>query len=98
LLFDEAAIRYAADNPQGKEPLKLPPSKIIEKVKHPKEKLYQILRAANMRNEREQRHFRPEDAMRRIPDRIKTYQPLRALTAFRALEAEIEDLVQQHGW
>ena len=98
LLFDEAAIRYVADNPTGKEPLNLPANKTIEKLKHPKEKLYEILRTANRRSGMEQRHFRPEDAVRRIPDRITTYQPLRSLKAFRALEAEIRALVQQHGW
>ncbi|MCJ7687521.1 MAG: DUF4276 family protein [Desulfobacteraceae bacterium] len=47
LLFDEPAIRFAAGNPNGKNPLDMPDLSIIEQVSDPKDVLFEILREAS---------------------------------------------------
>jgi len=47
LLFDEAAIRTAAGNPNGKRVLQLPKMARVENEPDPKELLYELLREAS---------------------------------------------------
>ncbi|NJM08581.1 hypothetical protein HC891_23935 [Candidatus Gracilibacteria bacterium] len=84
LLFDEAAIRAAAGNPNGKIALDLPQVARVERLPDPKETLRQLLRLASGLNGHRLQQF---------DDR-----PQRVLPAFAAFEAELRDLAVAQGW
>ncbi len=92
LLFDERAIRRAAGNPNGKNPLQLPPSTKIESLVDPKQVLHSALLEASDLNMRRRSRFPVHDRVRRIADYIDDYSPLLELPAFQDLEKQIEML------
>ena len=98
LLFDEAALRRAAGNPNGTNPLRLPNMTRVEQIPDPKEVLYNILREASGLQGRRQRKLRVAQNAQRITEFIDDFSPLRALPAFRALETDLERLLRQQGW
>lgn len=98
LLFDEPTIRRAAGNPKGKVKLALPRKNEIEKVPDPKTTLYEILRTASELNGRRLRNFSTLGSARRVADLLDDFSPLRGLSAFDALEEEIQGLVEANGW
>jgi len=97
LLFDEVALRHAAGNPNGKNPLKLPELSKIEQIPNPKEILFQILREASELTARRLKKFNLAGARIRITELIDDFSPLLALRAFQALEKRILAL-RQNGW
>jgi len=98
LLFDEKALRTAAGNPSGKDPLQLPAMNSIESMLDPKQKLYDLLKAVSGLRGRRLARLQESDHARRVVDYIDDFTPLRALPAFRVLESEIERIVTIHGW
>ncbi|HED03676.1 MAG TPA: DUF4276 family protein [Candidatus Fraserbacteria bacterium] len=100
LLFDEAALRKAAGNPRGRTPLKLPPLKKVEGLPHPEIKLYELLLVASGLSGRQRKKFRSSirQHARRVPEFISDFSPLRALSAFQALETDIEQRVSDAVW
>jgi hypothetical protein len=96
LLFDEIAIRTAAGNPRGRQELPLPRLGDMERLPDPKEILQQIVRTASGLSGR--RLQRLTVSTQRIADLIDDFTPLRALSAFQALEREIDTVVTDHGW
>lgn len=94
LLFDEPAIRQAADNPNGTEPLALPSLSKIESVPHPKDVLIDTLRTASGLSGRHLQRFKRREsrAAHRVADLITDFAPLRNVSAFRAFETEIRVL------
>lgn len=98
LLFDEQAIRAAASNQNGQDPLHLPPLHQLENVPDPKKMLYGWLRVASGRRGRRLDQFSVTHAAQRVADFIDDFTPLRALPAFLALEADIQHIVATHGW
>lgn len=98
LLFDEAALRLAADNPRGTMPLSMPPLERLEEVPDPKNVLYELLsRACGLRPGR-LRRFQPSIRIHRLAELIEDFSPLRRLPAFQALETDIATLVATLGW
>jgi|WetSurMetagenome_2_1015567.scaffolds.fasta_scaffold08743_7 hypothetical protein len=97
LLFDEVALRHAAGNPNGTNPLNLPELSKIEQVTNPKEILFQVLREASGLTARRLKKFNLAGARIRITELIADFSPLRALRAFQALEKKISGL-SQNGW
>lgn len=95
LLFDVAAIRKAASNPHGKEPLDIPPLKKLEQLADPKKTLYELLRKASGFSGRRLARFHSAFYAPRVSEFIASFAPLRGLTAFRALEADIEALITE---
>ena len=95
LLFDEMAIRYAAGNPNGNVPITLPPLDHLEELPSPKAELYQLLRQASGRTGRRLKRFQPNKQVRRIPDFIDDFSPLRALSAFATLETDVARIIIQ---
>ncbi len=93
LLFDEAAIRYAADNSNGTMLLSLPPLNRLESLPNPKQELTDLLKTASGKSGRNLKKFRPNQKMHRITEIIDDFSPLRQLTAFQALENEIKQFV-----
>ena len=86
LLFEEAAIRSAADNPRGRMPLAIPPLKRLEEVPDPKALLWDLLSNASGLRPGRLRRFDPARRVHRLADLIEDFSPLRRLSAFQALE------------
>lgn len=97
LLFDERAIRSAAGNPNGSNPLDIPSLSEIEKIRDPKELLFQILREACGLTGRRLKKFNMSEARIRITELVSDFSPLRGLNAFQKLERNILTL-KQNGW
>jgi len=88
LLLDEEAIRGAAGNPNGKEPLDLPQAP--DQIPNPKEVLGELLKQASGLPGRRRKSFRPERCIWQIPGRMKEFAILRRLAAFVDFETELE--------
>jgi hypothetical protein len=89
LLFDEKAIRSAAGNPRGDEPLSLPHITTVEAIPDPKNVLFALLRDASGLQGRRRKRFSAPPAVHRIAELIANFTPLRTLPAFQALEEEL---------
>ena len=96
LLFDETAIRSAASNPNGMQRLPLPKPKTVESIPDPKELLYECLRTASGLSGRHLRKFRERPAVHRVAELIEDFAPLRNLSAFRTLEADLTAALKKH--
>jgi hypothetical protein len=97
-LFDEIALRKAAGNPAGKQPLSLPPIAALEQIPDPKSKLYEILREASGLYGRRRKQLPVVTLTRRIAEFTDDFSLLRALPAFKALEADIEEVIKARSW
>jgi hypothetical protein len=98
LLFDELAIKQAAGNGAFKEGLDLPSMREIEALPNPKAVLHDRLRRASGLHGRRLRTFPAGQRARRVAELIDDFSPLRALSAFHALEEDIDSVVSQFGW
>lgn len=92
MLFHEPALRKAADNPNGQQPLDLPKSSEIEQLPDPKKILRDLLRVASGWPPHRLRRFRADRAARLVTQFIEDFSPLRRLSAFCRLEKEFADL------
>jgi hypothetical protein len=97
LLFDETAIRLAAGNPNGKNPLNLPDLSTIEQNPDPKTILFEILREASGLRGRRFKKLNAAELRIRLAELIFDYTPLKKLSAFQRLENDIARL-RQNGW
>jgi hypothetical protein len=87
LLFDEAAIRYAAGNPAGTMHLDL--SRDPESLPDPKQVLHHLIRRASGRSPRRLRRMNLGEAVHLTAQRITDFTPLRTYPAFMAMEREL---------
>lgn len=90
LIANEAPIRSAAGNPNGAESLGLPALKNIESLPDPKEILFAALKAASGLNASRKRRFNPHQFRHRVSELTDDLEPLRKLSSFRHLEAQIQ--------
>lgn len=88
-LFDAAAIRRAAGNPNGDIPLDLPDARRVEYLPDPKEVLHRLLREASGLTGRRLKNLNV--SVRRIAGLIEDFSPLRHLPAFQRLEKDVSD-------
>ena len=86
LLFDEAAIRKAAGNPNGKCALQLPALNRVEDLPNPKEELLELLQKACELRGRQLKKFNSREKIHRLADVIDDFSPLYELSAFQKLE------------
>ncbi len=95
LLFDEPAIRRAADRPDGRIALDLPPLARLESVADPKERLGKALLTAAEATGRHRKRFQQDLAGRtqRVAELIEDFSPLRRLPAFAQLERDCRAVV-----
>ena len=101
LLFDEAALRKAAGNPNGRQPLELPNIRKVEQLPDPKEYLHELLCKASGLTGRRLKQFSSDKVngcVHRLAELINDFSPLRALSAFQALETEIQEVIEMQGW
>ena len=98
LLFDEAALRTAAGNPLGRQPLALPRTADLEHLPDPKRILHDLIREASGLHGRRRKRVPVSFYAGRVAELIDDFAPLRALSAFQALEADIVEVVSREGW
>lgn len=98
LLFDEPALRRAAGNPNGRDSLTIPALRAVEKLADPKAILHQLLKEARGLKGRRRARFSPHPCTHRIAEFVADFSPLRQLWAFRALEKELEQPLEERGW
>jgi hypothetical protein len=97
-LFNEAAIRRAADNPRGVMKLDLPPLTRLEDLSDPKSLLCDLLvEASGLRAGRLHRFF-PASRIHRLSELIEDFSPLRRLHAFCALEEDLRSVLAERSW
>jgi hypothetical protein len=97
LLHDETALRRAAGRPSGREPLGLPSSKSWEALPDPKDVLHRALIVASGAKGRKAKQFKPQVAAHRLADLIEDWSPLRGLSAFQQLEADMLNVLVKLG-
>ena len=95
MLSSEAAIRKAADNPNGKTPLALPHPSKIEQMPDPKETLYQLLTIAKSLPAQRRRSFNPAKAALLVTGHMLDFSALRKLPSFQRLETDLLALRQE---
>jgi hypothetical protein len=93
LLVDEAAIRRAAGNPAGKMALGLPRINRIESTPDPKKALFDALATASGYTGRRLAKLNFPALRYRVAELISDHSQLRRLSAFTALEAEVESVL-----
>jgi hypothetical protein len=95
LLFDEAAIRGAAENPRGTVPLDLPRLTQGESLADPKERLRSTLCVAADLRGRHLKKFQQglSHAVHQVAERVNDYGPIRGLPAFAEFERELRRLL-----
>lgn len=97
-LFDESALREAAGDPNGRQPLSLPALKQVESIPHPKRFLHDLLRVASGLHGRRKRAFNVDAALHRLSEIIEDYGPLRVLPAFQSLETDLRNVIGRNHW
>lgn len=97
LLHDEKAIRQAAGNPNGKQPLQLPPAASVERLPDPKEVLRDLLLLASGPTIRRRKPDISGFAIR-IAGLTDSFEPLRQLTAFSQFENELVATATGQKW
>jgi hypothetical protein len=98
LLFDETALRRAAANPNGKHSLQLPDLTKLEDKPDPKELLYKLLGKASGLGSHRRKKLRVEELVHRVAEFIDDFASLRAMPAFKALEDELKQVIQEQDW
>lgn len=91
LLFDEAAIRRAAGNPNGKVALRLPALQKLEALPDPKAVLQDALVTASETSGRKLKLFQRDlrTLRYRVAELIEDFSPLRSLPAFQGFERDV---------
>lgn len=97
-LNDESAIREAAGNPNGDNPLGLPQLDRIESIPDPKNVLHEVLREASGLSGRRRRGFKVGPAIHRMARIANSFNHLRVLPAFDHLEREVRETVVAQRW
>ena len=98
LLISEEALRYAAGNRAGRQPLSLPQLQDLEDLPHPEHLLHELLRAASGLGSRRLKRFPVHQCALRVAEYIEDLTPLKGLSAFRQLEEDIEQAIHTLGW
>ena len=98
LLLDEAALRHAAGNPNGRQQLEIPPLNRLEQLPDSKQILHQLLKDASELSGRHLKRFPVEASVWRITQFIHDFALLRALEAFQNLEQNVRQVVSAQGW
>ena len=93
LLCDELAIRKAAGNPNGDEPLNIPKLSELEKLPDPKSTLQHALRCASGLTGRRLRGFKPH--ARLVANYLTDFASLRQLSAFQQLESDLKSVLRE---
>lgn len=93
LLLDEAQIRRAADNPNGRTVLNLPGPEEVEGIRQPKEVLFELLRTASELSGRRQRKFEKTlvRRRRRLLEELRCDGPVSGVPAWQRLKVDVKE-------
>ena len=98
LLIDEAALRRAAGDPNGTQPLAMPDVQRLEELADPKQRLRELLhQASGLRGHRLKR-FNWRSSAHRVAEMISDFSILYRLAAFRRLAAAVEKVATAGQW
>ncbi|TVQ89177.1 MAG: hypothetical protein EA400_07855 [Chromatiaceae bacterium] len=97
LLIDEAALRRAAGNPNGRKPLTMPGIDDLEDIVDPKAMLHGLLREASGLQGHRLKRFNPGRQALRLGQLIEDDGALRRLPAFRRLEQQLNAYLVSMG-
>jgi hypothetical protein len=97
LLIEEEAIRQAADNPNGRAVLPIPPIRRLEQERDPKLLLRDCLKLASEKRGRRLEQFERDIPRRihRVAALIRDFAPLRQLAAFVHLESRTAETLRE---
>ena len=98
LLIDEAALRRAAGNPNGTQPLAMPDVQRLEELADPKQLIRDILRRASELQGRRLERFNWRSSAHRVAEMIDDFSVLYKLAAFQRLAAAVEQVVTAEEW
>ncbi|MCI5130494.1 MAG: DUF4276 family protein [Candidatus Electrothrix sp. EH2] len=99
LLHDEQAIRKAAGNPNGEEPLELPVANRVEALPNPKKNLHDALLAASGKSgKRRKKMLNVNKLACRITELTESFAALRSLSAFRNFEDDLLKVLREQQW
>ena len=97
LLFDETALRQAVGNSSGSVRLSLPAISRLEQLPDAKKILYELLRQASECSGRRLEQLSVNFCAQRVPEFVPSFAPLRRLSAFRQLEADLQNIISKMG-
>lgn len=95
LLTDEAAIRQAAGNPNGRTPLQIPQVQQLEQDTNPKATLEDNIRLASELTGRRLKKLRFPDTRQRVGQLTRSFNRLRLLSAFAAFENDLRETLRR---
>ncbi len=98
LLIREDAIRYASGNLSGLIPIRLPELNTLEHIPQPKTILHDLIVQASGLNARRRKTFIPDRFIHRVTEYIDDFTLLRSLPAFKALEADLANVLHAQSW
>ncbi len=98
LLIDEAALRRAAGNPNGTQPLAMPDVQRLEELTDPKQLIRDLLRQASELQGRRLERFNWRSSAHRVAEIIDDFSILYRLTAFQRLAAAVEQVATAAEW
>ena len=98
LLIDEAALRRAAGNPNGTQPLAMPDVQRLEELTDPKQLIRELLRQASELQGRRLERFNWRSSAHRVAEIIDDFSVLYKLAAFQRLAASVEQVVTAAEW
>ena len=93
LIANDKPIRLAVGNPNGNVVLNLPAVKDIESCPNPKEILFSALKTASELSASRKQRFKPDRYRHRVSELTDDLTPLRRLSSFRHLEAQVEEFL-----
>ena len=96
-LFEKSAIRKAAGNPQGRNPLNLPNVNGLENLPNPKKILFDLIKDSSGRSGVRLKKLNLHRCAFRVSAFIEDFSPLRSLIAFQSLETELATTLVEHG-
>lgn len=98
LLFDKAAIRRAAGNPNGLTVLNLPSLKKVESLPDPKQLLFELIRQSSELKGARLKKLNLNKCAFLVSQSIADFSPLRAVQAFCALENNMLATLTDRGY
>lgn len=98
LLIDEAALRTAAGNPQGRCHLDMPKLRNVESIADPKTLLHKLIEEASELTGRRLKKLDTAGSVMRLAELIDDFSPLCQLSAFQEMEAEFLQVKAERGW
>jgi hypothetical protein len=88
LLIEAQAIRWAAENPRGRQPLRLPTVRELERIADPKPLLRQLIRDNSGLSRRRLAGLNVDPIL--VAGRIADFRPLLRLSAIQQLKVDLE--------